>query len=732
MRDRCMLLVILFVSVSSSAADAATIRVPADSSTIQGAIVSARNGDIVEVAPGTYVENLDFLGKAIEVRAPDGATLDANGETGVRFTNGEDDRTKLVGFTITNGGGIHVVGGGIYCIHSSPRIIDCRIESSEASIGGAIYAGGTGPGPTLLRVTFAGNRAAEDGGAVFAHGYDSLRLEACRFDENRSEYFGGAVLLRDIPAIEINDTTFRANRTGAGGGAIHFSSLPGNQAVVTSCRFEENEGGEGGAVSSFGTDVFYVDCVFANNTAWYGGAVSAPRTLTHFEGCTFAGNSAASGSAVASERGHVGIVRSHFESHRTSLERLNEGGTCQLISMTSVSILDSTFVDNTSADTGGALVVTDCADVRIQSSRFLANRASLQGGAIAMDRCEGSLLGSRFSSNTAVEGGAVRLADSDVFVGGSLFDSNEAYRGSAIHASDMNLTMSSSTLADGAAHVSSAHLHTMRSNVRIVDSIVWDSYGDPLDAFVFDQSTSEVSTSVIQGGWTGDGNLDVDPRFVNSQLGDYHLRLDSPCVDAGSSFGPFPDFDGDNGPLDGDGDGIAQPDIGADELSREIAARFGSVGAARDAIEPVLFVNGSYGDDRRHVTLDRSEPLRIEMFAPSEGPEPARFVAYAYDAHPDSITLSPQPFGLGIASFPTPLDRNAPQQHVAVFNNLGYEARLGAADTPSSPAPSVLVQRARPLSFPAELTIQGIIEDAGSNADAPVSLTNAVVVTFID
>jgi len=50
-------------------ADAATIHVPADYGTIQEAIDAAVGGDTVLVAPGTYVENIDFLGKAITLKS---------------------------------------------------------------------------------------------------------------------------------------------------------------------------------------------------------------------------------------------------------------------------------------------------------------------------------------------------------------------------------------------------------------------------------------------------------------------------------------------------------------------------------------------------------------------------------------------------------------------------------------------------------------------------------------
>ncbi|HET8965675.1 MAG TPA: hypothetical protein VFN20_05645 [Candidatus Acidoferrum sp.] len=84
-----------------------TIFLPGNYPTIQSAINASNNGDTIVAAPGTYVENINFNGKAIALEGSAGATATiidggANG-TVVTFNHNETLSSTLDGFTIRSG-----------------------------------------------------------------------------------------------------------------------------------------------------------------------------------------------------------------------------------------------------------------------------------------------------------------------------------------------------------------------------------------------------------------------------------------------------------------------------------------------------------------------------------------------------------------------------------------------------------------------------------------------------
>jgi parallel beta-helix repeat protein len=136
---RILLVFVVFMSLASAQT---TIYVPANVSTIQGAIQSASDGDTILVASGTYRENIDFLGKAIAVEGASAATTILQGGSApgavVRFTSGEGRGSVLSNFTIQGGVPAAVPdAGGIFIYRASPTIQNNIIQNNTGcGIGG--------------------------------------------------------------------------------------------------------------------------------------------------------------------------------------------------------------------------------------------------------------------------------------------------------------------------------------------------------------------------------------------------------------------------------------------------------------------------------------------------------------------------------------------------------------------------------------------------------------------
>jgi hypothetical protein len=82
--------------------------------------------------------------------------------------------------------------------------------------------------------------------------------------------------------------------------------------------------------------------------------------------------------------------------------------------------------------------------------------------------------------------------------------------------------------------------------VWVQNSIVWGNQGVQIGPFgpPYDKGTKATVTYCdVQNGFTGTGNLNADPQFVNPGAGDYTLSPTSPCIDAGDPASP-PDCDG--------------------------------------------------------------------------------------------------------------------------------------------------------------------------------------------
>jgi len=225
-----------------------------------------------------------------------------------------------------------------------------------------------------------------------------------------------------------------------------------------------------------------------------------------------------------------------------------------------------TFIGNTSFGTeesseGGGLCLFFLSPARVRNCVFIDNYSEY-GGGMSCALSDATVVNCMFLGNTAaVAGGGVASDVSDArFVTCTVAGNFAAFGG-------------------GAAGVT----HYLESHLTFENSILWDDGPDEIVVF---NGTATVRYSDVQGGWSGPGNIDMDPSFVGQSIfpaaADYALGDGSPCVDAGDNaavpFGVTTDADGqprfvDDPDTPDTGSGTAPiVDLGALELQVTVCA----------------------------------------------------------------------------------------------------------------------------------------------------------------
>ena len=152
---------LLFLLIVASCIHAAVLNVSLDGSqtytSIQTAIQAANDGDTVLVHPGRYFENVDFIGKSINLHSLEASSGDSsyiastiidgnNSGSCIRIINPAQN-ISIRGFTLEHGSGTLLygspgdyIGGGVYIVeYCDLSIINCDIKNNHAYNTAGVY-----------------------------------------------------------------------------------------------------------------------------------------------------------------------------------------------------------------------------------------------------------------------------------------------------------------------------------------------------------------------------------------------------------------------------------------------------------------------------------------------------------------------------------------------------------------------------------------------------------------
>ena len=299
----CTILIVLFAfALLPCPAIAATIYVPIQQPTIQDGIDAALDGDLVLVAPGTYVENIDFLGKEITVRsvAGAGATIIDGSQSNsvVAFRSGETGEAVIEGFIITNGNGqpLLKVGGGIYCDESSPTIVNCVISyNTTDGCGGGIYCEESSP--TIANCVIREN-SASCGGGIRCYDNSSPTITNCLISDNTTGGGSGGISCYSYSSPMITNCKISGNNEGG------IYCITSSSPTLTNCTISENMGN---GFYCRDSSPIVTNCTISENTN--DGVYSWDSSMT-FTNCILWENS---GQEIDDEGGHPTVTYSDVQ-----------------------------------------------------------------------------------------------------------------------------------------------------------------------------------------------------------------------------------------------------------------------------------------------------------------------------------------------------------------------------------------------------------------------------------
>ena len=322
------------------------------------------------------------------------------------------------------------------------------------------------------------------------YGDASFSLTNVRFDGNSASSDGGGLYFQGTyTPSDLAHVTFIGNTAGdAGGGMYGTDGTPTTPLQVSHVSFIGNTAGNGGGLYWHNVFGDFQDVTFSDNVATNSGGgmylqdYSGPYIDKTFDRIKFIGNSATRG-------GGLYLTDSYPK------------------------LLDAVFKGNSVAASGGG-IFAEVSNYQSGDGLILAN----------------ALL----SGNTAVSnGGAIFLSG----VGGApplpvpIMIINSTFTGNV------------AGLAGGVGY--GGGLYSEWCDPTIANSIFWnnqDDSGTGSNAQIYAENESDpvLRYSFVKGGWPGYEVKNLDPRFSSPEApsnapttaGDYHLKSDSPAMDA--------------------------------------------------------------------------------------------------------------------------------------------------------------------------------------------------------
>jgi parallel beta-helix repeat protein/predicted outer membrane repeat protein len=518
-------IILVAVLCMPALAFSATIYVPDDHTAIQRAINASMDGDTIIVRPGTYVENIDFLGKAIAVQSEQGpdVTIIDGGQAGsvVSFKGGENLDSLLDGFTVTNGSGTLFdftgfwlyCGGGVYCDDSSPTLINNTINVNLTEYaGGGIFCHKSSP--LISHNIIAENQTTyitSHGSGICCYKLSSPTITENTIIDNWSNFGGGGIGCTDQSSPMICYNTVSNNKADiSGGGIVCYSSSPSilnNKISDNSVSWSSFSTG-GGIYCLHSSTTISNNIISGNWGCMEGGGIYCDESSVSIQNNVISGNEVdhylyGNGGGIYSRDSSLDLMNNRISQNKA----YHYGGGIYCDNSSSL-VLDNNVISGNSSKENGGGIWSDHSTLTLCNNIILGNTADVDGGGIYCQDSSQSLFNNTFSGNEAgnTGGGICSQASFSTIVNTILYGNTADIAGPEMVVSNKTI-ISYCDLKGGKASIHVLPGSILKWGEGMIDS-------DPLLA--------------VPGYWDDNGTCwnPYDDFWVD---GDFHLTFNSPC-----------------------------------------------------------------------------------------------------------------------------------------------------------------------------------------------------------
>jgi parallel beta-helix repeat protein len=193
---------------------------------------------------------------------------------------------------------------------------------------------------------------------------------------------------------------------------------------------------------------------------------------------------------------------------------------------------------------GGGIYCAPSSSPTIKNNVISENKAGNFGGGIFSYKASPNITNNTIAENEASSAGGGIYCDRDTLrITNNIIWNNKAKSGGGISCDRSFCEIINNTITKNEA-VYGGGIYFYKGAVRIINTILWQNTDD-LYSPVFGPSSRPNHSNLGDGDFRGlNGNISADPLFSDPENGDFRLRPDSPCLDAGDPDPGYFDPDG--------------------------------------------------------------------------------------------------------------------------------------------------------------------------------------------